>query len=338
MKILGIETSCDETSASVIEENQVLSNVISSQMVHLQFGGVVPELASRAHLRKIIPVVESALEQANCTFADIDAIAVTHGPGLIGALMVGVNYVKGLATVFNKPFIGVNHIEGHIYSNFLENDELQLPLLCLTVSGGHSQIVVMKNHLEYHLIGSTRDDAVGEAFDKVAKLLGLPYPGGPQIDKLAKSGNPEAIRFPIGLSKEKTFDFSYSGLKTAVLNHVQSISEAKKDETLADICASFQHAAVKQLTDRTIAAARAYSISQIAVAGGVAANSGLREMMKLSAQKYGMQVYFPAMKYCTDNAAMIARAGLERLRREERSGLMLNAFAALKLGDKKHLG
>lgn len=338
MKILGIETSCDETSASVIEENLVLSNVISSQMVHLQFGGVVPELASRAHLRKIIPVVESALEQANCTFADIDAIAVTHGPGLIGALMVGVNYVKGLATVFNKPFIGVNHIEGHIYSNFLDNDDLQLPLLCLTVSGGHSQIVVMKNHLEYHLIGSTRDDAVGEAFDKVAKLLGLPYPGGPQIDKLAKSGNPEAIRFPIGLSKEKTFDFSYSGLKTAVLNHVQSISETKKDETLADICASFQHAAVKQLTDRTIAAARAYSISQIAVAGGVAANSGLREMMKLSAQKYGMQVYFPAMKYCTDNAAMIARAGLERLRREERSGLMLNAFAALKLGDKKHLG
>lgn len=338
MKILGIETSCDETSASVIEENLVLSNVISSQMVHLQFGGVVPELASRAHLRKIIPVVESALAQANCTFADIDAIAVTHGPGLIGALMVGVNYVKGLATVFNKPFIGVNHIEGHIYSNFLDNDELQLPLLCLTVSGGHSQIVVMKNHLEYHLIGSTRDDAVGEAFDKVAKLLGLPYPGGPQIDKLAKSGNPEAIRFPIGLSKEKTFDFSYSGLKTAVLNHVQSISETKKEETLADICASFQHAAVKQLTDRTIAAARAYSISQIAVAGGVAANSGLREMMKLSAQKYGMQVYFPAMKYCTDNAAMIARAGLERLRREERSGLMLNAFAALKLGDKKHLG
>ncbi len=338
MKILGIETSCDETSASVIEENLVLSNVISSQMVHLQFGGVVPELASRAHLRKIIPVVESALEQANCTFADIDAIAVTHGPGLIGALMVGVNYVKGLATVFNKPFIGVNHIEGHIYSNFLDNDDLQLPLLCLTVSGGHSQIVVMKNHLEYHLIGSTRDDAVGEAFDKVAKLLGLPYPGGPQIDKLAKSGNPDAIRFPIGLSKEKTFDFSYSGLKTAVLNHVQSISETKKEETLADICASFQHAAVKQLTDRTIAAARAYSISQIAVAGGVAANSGLREMMKLSAQKYGMQVYFPAMKYCTDNAAMIARAGLERLRREERSGLMLNAFAALKLGDKKHLG
>lgn len=338
MKILGIETSCDETSASVIEENLVLSNVISSQMVHLQFGGVVPELASRAHLRKIIPVVESALAQANCTFADIDAIAVTHGPGLIGALMVGVNYVKGLATVFNKPFIGVNHIEGHIYSNFLDNDDLQLPLLCLTVSGGHSQIVVMKNHLEYHLIGSTRDDAVGEAFDKVAKLLGLPYPGGPQIDKLAKSGNPEAIRFPIGLSKEKTFDFSYSGLKTAVLNHVQSISETKKEETLADICASFQHAAVKQLTDRTIAAARAYSISQIAVAGGVAANSGLREMMKLSAQKYGMQVYFPAMKYCTDNAAMIARAGLERLRREERSGLMLNAFAALKLGDKKHLG
>ena len=336
MKILGIETSCDETSAAVIDEQKVYSNVISSQMVHLQFGGVVPELASRAHLRKVIPVVNTALEQADTTLEAIDAIAVTHGPGLIGALLVGVNYAKGVALALNKPFIGVNHIEGHVYSNFLEND-LELPLLCLIVSGGHSQIMVMEEHLKYRLIGTTRDDAVGEAFDKVAKLLGLPYPGGPQIDKMAQNGDVNAIAFPIGLSKEKTFDFSYSGLKTAVLNYVQSIPEAEVKAQLADICASFQHAAVKQLVDRTIAAARAYSIRQIAVAGGVAANSALRKMMTEAAAAYNISVYFPAMRYCTDNAAMIARAGLERLKRGERSSLELNAYAALKLGESKHL-
>lgn len=336
MKILGIETSCDETSAAVIDEQKVYSNVISSQMVHLQFGGVVPELASRAHLRKVIPVVNTALEQADTTLEAIDAIAVTHGPGLIGALMVGVNYAKGVALALNKPFIGVNHIEGHVYSNFLEND-MELPLLCLIVSGGHSQIMVMEEHLKYRLIGTTRDDAVGEAFDKVAKLLGLPYPGGPQIDKMAQNGDVNAIAFPIGLSKEKTFDFSYSGLKTAVLNYVQSIPEAEVKAQLADICASFQHAAVKQLVDRTIAAARAYSIRQIAVAGGVAANSALRKMMTEAAAAYNISVYFPAMRYCTDNAAMIARAGLERLKRGERSSLELNAYAALKLGESKHL-
>ncbi len=336
MKILGIETSCDETSAAVIDEQKVYSNVISSQMVHLQFGGVVPELASRAHLRKVIPVVNTALEQADTTLEAIDAIAVTHGPGLIGALLVGVNYAKGVALALNKPFIGVNHIEGHVYSNFLEND-MELPLLCLIVSGGHSQIMVMEEHLKYRLIGTTRDDAVGEAFDKVAKLLGLPYPGGPQIDKMAQNGDVNAIAFPIGLSKEKTFDFSYSGLKTAVLNYVQSIPEAEVKAQLADICASFQHAAVKQLVDRTIAAARAYSIRQIAVAGGVAANSALRKMMTEAAAAYNISVYFPAMRYCTDNAAMIARAGLERLKRGERSSLELNAYAALKLGESKHL-
>jgi N6-L-threonylcarbamoyladenine synthase len=336
MKILGIETSCDETSAAVIDEQQVFSNVISSQMVHLQFGGVVPELASRAHLRKVIPVVNTALEQAGTSLDEIDAIAVTHGPGLIGALLVGVNYAKGVALALNKPFIGVNHIEGHVYSNFLEN-QLELPLLCLIVSGGHSQIMVMEEHLKYRLIGATRDDAVGEAFDKVAKLLGLPYPGGPQIDKMAQTGDESAISFPIGLSKGKTFDFSYSGLKTAVLNYVQSISESEVKAQLANICAAFQYAAVKQLVDRTIAAARAYSIRQIAVAGGVAANSALRKMMSESAAEYNISVYFPAMRYCTDNAAMIARAGLERLKRGERSSLGLNAYAALKLGETKHL-
>ncbi len=337
MKILGIETSCDETSAAVIAEEKVLSNVISSQSVHLQFGGVVPELASRAHLRKIVPIVETALAQAAVGFPDLDAFAVTHGPGLIGALMVGVNYVKGLSAVFGKPFIGVNHLEGHVYSNFLENNDLQLPLLCLIVSGGHTQLVVMKGHLDYQIIGTTRDDAVGEAFDKVAKLLGLPYPGGPQIDRLAKAGDPHAVKFPVGLARETTLDFSYSGLKTAVLNHVNSLPPADRPAQLADICASFQHAAVQQLVERTILAARSYHVRQIAVAGGVAANSYLREQMKHSAGKYHIQVYFPAMKYCTDNAAMIARAGLQRIRHGEQSPLTLNAFAALKLGERKHL-
>ncbi len=338
MKVLGIETSCDETSAAIIDDNRVLSNVISSQSVHLQFGGVVPELASRAHLQKIVPIVDDALQQAKCDFQDIDAFAVTHGPGLIGALMVGVNYVKGLTTVFKKPFIGVNHIEGHIYSNFLENAEIQLPLLCLIVSGGHTLLVVIDSHLSYRIIGSTRDDAVGEAFDKVAKLLNLPYPGGPEIDKLARAGDAGFFRFPIGLSKEKTFDFSYSGLKTAVLNYIKTNDREYIQKNLPDICASFQHAAVKPLVERSIRAARTYAIRQIAIAGGVAANSHLREMMKQSAAKYHINVYFPAMKYCTDNAAMIARAGLERLKHEERSQLTLSTFASLKLGERKHLG
>lgn len=338
MLILGIETSCDETSAAVIEDNTVLSNVISSQSVHLQFGGVVPELASRAHLRKIIPIVDSALEKAHKEAQQMDGFAVTYGPGLIGALLVGVNYVKGLAAVLQKPFVGVNHIEGHIYSNFLGETDIELPLLCLIVSGGHTQIVIIKEHLQYHLVGKTRDDAVGEAFDKVAKLLGLPYPGGPEIDKLAKTGDPDYVRFPIGLAREKTFDFSYSGLKTAVLNHVNSLNAREQQQHLADICASFQKAAVGALVEKTIEAARTYQIHNIAVAGGVAANSLLRESMKQEGGKYHLKVYFPAMQYCTDNAAMIARAGLERLRRGFRSTLSLNAYPSLSLGEEKSRG
>jgi len=338
MLILGIETSCDETSAAVIEDNTVLSNVISSQSVHLQFGGVVPELASRAHLRKIIPIVDSALEKAHKEARQMDGIAVTYGPGLIGALLVGVNYVKGLATVLRKPFVGVNHIEGHIYSNFLGETDIELPLLCLIVSGGHTQIVIIKEHLQYHLIGKTRDDAVGEAFDKVAKLLGLPYPGGPEIDKLAKTGDADYVKFPIGLAREKTFDFSYSGLKTAVLNHVNSLNTRERQKHLADICASFQKAAVGALVEKTIEAARTYQIYNIAVAGGVAANSLLRESMKQEGGKYHLKVYFPAMQYCTDNAAMIARAGLERLQHGFRSTLELNAYPSLTLGEEKSRG
>jgi N6-L-threonylcarbamoyladenine synthase len=338
MLILGVETSCDETSAAVIENNTVLSNVISSQTVHLQFGGVVPELASRAHLRKVIPIVEEALTKAEKKLPQMDGFAVTYGPGLIGALLVGVNYVKGLATILQKPFVGINHIEGHVYSNFLGETDIQLPLLCLIVSGGHTQLVIIKEHLQYDLIGKTRDDAVGEAFDKVAKLLGLPYPGGPQIDKMSKKGNPEYTNFPIGLAKKKTFDFSYSGLKTSVLNFVNQLDEKGREDHLADICAAFQKAAIDALTEKTVQAAHTYQIRQIAVAGGVAANSYLRESMRQRAEEYHLKVYFPETIYCTDNAAMIARAGLERLRRDFRSALNLNAYPSLQLGEEKSQG
>ncbi len=330
-RILGVETSCDETSAAVLEDGRVLSNLISSQWVHQQFGGVVPELASRAHLRKIVPLVNQAMEKAGVCFADLDGFAVTYGPGLVGALLVGLNYVKGLAVATGKPFVGVNHIEGHIYSNFLENEELKPPFLCLIVSGGHTQIILVKSHLSYQVLGETRDDAVGEAFDKVAKLLGLPYPGGPAIDELARQGDPGAIAFPRGLSGRDTLDFSYSGLKTAVLNYVQALPEKEKQRRLADICASFQMAAIEVLVQRTIRAARRYQLRQIAVAGGVAANSLLRSLMKQEAEKFHLHVYFPPQNYCTDNAAMIARAGLEYLKVGRIAPLDLNAVPYLRI-------
>ncbi|RMG69138.1 MAG: tRNA (adenosine(37)-N6)-threonylcarbamoyltransferase complex transferase subunit TsaD [Calditrichaeota bacterium] len=334
-RILGVETSCDETSAAVLEEGRVLSSVISSQWVHQQFGGVVPELASRAHLRKIVPIVQQALQKAALNFSDLDGFAVTYGPGLVGALLVGVNYVKGLSLALGKPFVGVNHIEGHIYSNFLENEQLEPPFLCLIVSGGHTQIILVQAHLTYRILGETRDDAVGEAFDKVAKLLGLPYPGGPHIDRLARDGNPDAIPFPRALRGEDTLDFSYSGLKTAVLNYLQALTEEEKKRQLADICASFQMAAVEVLVERTIRAARRYQVRQIAVAGGVAANSLLRSLMTQEAKKFHLLVYFPPLKYCTDNAAMIARAGLEHLKAGRYASLDLNAIPYLRIDGKE---
>ena len=332
MKILGIETSCDETSAAVLSGSQVLSNVISSQAVHLQFGGVVPELASRAHVRKIVPIVDQAMKNADADFAQINGIAVTYGPGLVGALLVGINYAKGLAMVLKKPFVGINHIEGHIYSNFLERSDFAPPFICLVVSGGHTMIVLVKDHLKYQVIGKTRDDAVGEAFDKVAKLLNLPYPGGPEIDQLAKNGKASFADFPRALMKEKSFDFSYSGLKTAVLNYLKRISEQELKNNLSNICASFQQAAVEVLVYKTIEAARTYQVRRIAVCGGVAANSQLRRLMHDEAAKFNLDVNFPALKYCTDNAAMIARSGFERLKHGYNSTLDLNAYPALQLG------
>jgi N6-L-threonylcarbamoyladenine synthase len=329
--ILGIETSCDETSAAVISPQKVVSNIISSQAVHVDFGGVVPELASRAHVRKIIPIVEEALSVAKLSFSEIDGVAVTHGPGLIGALLVGLNYVKGLSMALEIPFVGVNHVEGHIYANFLDGNSVPFPFICLLVSGGHTQIVLVKNHLEYLILGETRDDAVGEAFDKVAKLLGLPYPGGPEIDLLSKEGAADFIEFPRALMKSGNFDFSYSGLKTSVLNKINEMGDSVVQSKIPHICASFQKAAVEVLVKKTIAAARNYQVRNIVLAGGVAANSLLRTWMSEDAKAFNLKVIFPPMEYCTDNAAMIARAGLEYLICKKESDLGLNVYPSLRL-------
>ena len=330
--LLGIETSCAETSAAVITPHKVLSNIISSQSVHVQFGGVVPELASRAHLSKILPIVDEALHSANLTLPQLSGLVVTRGPGLIGALLVGLNYVKGLSLSLNIPYAAVNHIEGHIYANFLNDQSLPFPLLCLIVSGGHTQIVLIREHLQYQIIGETRDDAAGEAFDKVAKLLNLSYPGGPAIDLLAAKGNSAFIEFPRALMKSDQFDFSYSGLKTAVMNYLREIGPAKVSEHLSDICASFQRAAVEPLVKKTIRAARTYQVRTIALAGGVAANSLLRSWMKDEAARFNLQVFFPQLEFCTDNAAMIARAGLQYLQLGQFSSLDTNAYPSLRLG------
>ncbi len=331
MIVLGIESSCDETSAAVIDEEKVYSNIIASQMVHAQFGGVVPELASRAHLRKVAPIVEQALKTADMTMDDIDGIAVTHGPGLVGALLVGLNFAKGLSLAREIPFYGVNHMEGHIYGNLLSHPQPAFPVLFIIVSGGHTQLVVMRGHLQYEIIGSTRDDAVGEAFDKTAKILGLGYPGGPEIDRLAKQGNGEFIRFPRAFIKEEHYDFSYSGLKTAVRTYIQKLSTDTLETQLADICASFQEAAVDVLLQKALRAAKTYHARVIAVAGGVAANSHLRNRLEDICRKNGFQFYKPELEYCSDNAAMIARAGMEHMLRGEVSSLNLNAYPSLKL-------
>lgn len=330
--ILGIETSCDETSAAVITPRRVLSNVISSQSVHLQFGGVVPELASRAHLSKILPIVDEALQNAHLSLSQLSGLSVTCGPGLIGALLVGVNYVKGLSVTLGIPFAAVNHLEGHIYANFLNGQTIPFPFLCLIVSGGHTQFVVVRDHLRYQIIGETRDDAVGEAFDKVAKLLNLNYPGGPEIDRLAIGGNPHFIEFPRAIIKNRELDVSYSGLKTAVFNFIHELGTESLQKHLSDICASFQAAAIEVLVKKSIQAARTYQLKIIAVAGGVSANSLLRSWLSEEAEKFHIKVIFPEPQYCTDNAAMIARAGLQYLIAGQYSRMDVNAYPSLRLG------
>ncbi|NLZ47465.1 MAG: tRNA (adenosine(37)-N6)-threonylcarbamoyltransferase complex transferase subunit TsaD [Clostridiales bacterium] len=336
VKILAIESSCDETAAAVVVNGrELLSNVIASQIdIHKKFGGVVPEVASRKHVEVINAIVEEALEQANLESKDIDAVAVTYGPGLVGALLVGLQYAKGLAYSLKKPLVGVNHIEGHISANFIEHKDLEPPFVCLVVSGGHTFIVHMKDYGDFEVIAKTRDDAAGEAYDKVARALGLGYPGGPAIDKLAKEGNENAIRFPRSNFHEETLDFSFSGLKSAVLNYLNKMEMTGQEINKADVAASFQKAVVDVLTDNVIKTCKMKKVNKIAIAGGVASNTALRNSLIKAGADHNIQVLFPAPILCTDNAAMIASAAYFEYMRGVRSPLDLNAAPNLKLGER----
>lgn len=333
--VLAIESSCDETAAAVVVNGrEVLSNVISSQIdIHKLYGGVVPEIASRKHIEKINQVIDEALEQSGKTMEDIDAVCVTYGPGLVGALLVGVGGAKALAYATHKPLVGVHHIEGHISANFIENKDLEPPFLCLVASGGHSHLVIVKEYGEYEILGRTRDDAAGEAFDKVARAIGLGYPGGPKIDKLAKEGDPDAIEFPKASIDGAPYDFSFSGVKSAVLNYINGCKMKQVPYNEADIAASFQKAVVGVLVDHTMKAAKDYGIKKVAIAGGVACNSALRQAMEDACQKRGYKFYRPSPILCTDNAAMIGAAGYYEYKKGVRHGWDLNAVPGLKLGE-----
>ena len=334
--ILAIESSCDETAAAVVKNGrEVLSNVISSQIaLHTLYGGVVPEIASRKHIEKINQVIEEALEEAGVTLKDITAIAVTYGPGLVGALLVGVSAAKAISFSTGIPVIGVHHIEGHISANYIENKELEPPYVCLVVSGGHSHLVVVKDYGEYEIIGRTRDDAAGEAFDKVARAIGLGYPGGPKIDKVSREGDPEAIRFPRAKVGESEYDFSFSGLKSAVLNYLNSCQMKGEEINQANVAASFQKAVVDVLVDHSISAVKKYGFETFAIAGGVASNSHLREAMEKACAENGIDFYHPSPIYCTDNAAMIGVAAYYEYIKGVRHGYDLNAVPNLKLGER----
>ncbi|WHH61720.1 tRNA (adenosine(37)-N6)-threonylcarbamoyltransferase complex transferase subunit TsaD [Petroclostridium sp. X23] len=333
--ILGIETSCDETSAAVVKNGRhVLSNIISSQIdIHQKYGGVVPEIASRKHVEIIDVVIQDALDKAGVTFDDIDIIGVTYGPGLVGALLVGVSAAKALAFALNKPLVGVHHIEGHIAANYLEHRHLQPPYLCLVASGGHSHIVHVEDYNTFEIVGKTRDDAAGEAFDKVARVIGLGYPGGPLIDKLAKEGNRHAINFPRVSFEDGSLDFSFSGVKTAVLNYINKLEQKGEAYNQADVAASFQTAVVEVLADKTVTAARNVGVATIALAGGVAANSALRQVLTEKCEQENMKVYYPSPILCTDNAAMIACAAYYEYILGNRADMDLNAIPNLKLGE-----
>lgn len=334
--ILGIESSCDETAAAVIKNGRtVLSNVISSQIeLHTLYGGVVPEIASRKHIEKINQVIEEALSEANVTLDDLDAIAVTYGPGLVGALLVGVAEAKAICFAKDIPLVGVHHIEGHVSANYIEHSDLEPTFLCLIVSGGHTHLVLVKAYGEYEIIGRTRDDAVGEAFDKVARAIGLGYPGGPKIDKLAKEGNGDAIRFPKAKIEDAPYDFSFSGVKSAVLNHINGCKMKGEEIVEADIAASFQKAVTDVLVEKTIAAAKAYKMDKIAIAGGVASNSALRQSMKVACDRENFYLSYPSPIYCTDNGAMIGVAGYYEYMKGTRHGWDLNAVPNLKIGQR----
>ncbi len=332
--ILGIESSCDETAAAVVKNGcEVLSNVISSQIdIHTLYGGVVPEIASRRHIEKINQVIEEAMLQAQVDLADIDAVSVTYGPGLVGALLVGVGAAKALAYAAGKPLVGVHHIEGHIAANYIEHPDLEPPFLCLVVSGGHTHLVQVKEYGTFEVIGCTHDDAAGEAFDKVARAIGLGYPGGPKIDKTAKEGDANAIEFPRAKIAGSEFDFSFSGVKSAVLNYLNQCEMKGQKVNTADVAASFQKAVVDVLVSRAVAAAQKLGEKRIAVAGGVAANSSLRKTMQEECGKAGIALYYPSPVFCTDNAAMIAVQGYHEYMSGRRDGLELNAVPNLKIG------
>ncbi|MCP1110660.1 N6-L-threonylcarbamoyladenine synthase [Lachnospiraceae bacterium PF1-21] len=334
--ILAIESSCDETAAAVVKNGrQVLSNIISSQIdIHTLYGGVVPEIASRKHIERINQVIEKALVDAGVTLSDIDAVAVTYGPGLVGALLVGVAEAKAIAFATGKRLIGVHHIEGHIAANLIEHKELEPPFFSLVVSGGHSHLVKVKDYGEFEIIGRTRDDAAGEAFDKVARAIGLGYPGGPKIDKVAKEGNPEAIEFPRASVGDSPYDFSFSGVKSAVLNYIngQKMKDAKIN--VPDVAASFQKAVTDVLVSHTIQAAKDYDMKTITMAGGVASNSALRQAMKTACAENGFKLYYPSPVYCTDNAVMIGVAAYYEYLKGVSDGWNLNAVPNLKLGER----
>ncbi|EOS68223.1 glycoprotease/Kae1 family metallohydrolase [Lachnospiraceae bacterium MD308] len=334
--ILAIESSCDETAAAVVKNGrEVLSNVISSQIaLHTLYGGVVPEIASRKHIEKINQVIETALSEAGAELADIDAIGVTYGPGLVGALLVGVAEAKAIAYAAKKPLIGVHHIEGHIAANYIEHPELEPPFLSLVVSGGHTHLVRVEDYGKFDIIGRTRDDAAGEAFDKVARAIGLGYPGGPKIDQVSKEGNPEAIVFPRAHVEDAPYDFSFSGVKSAVLNYINGSRMKGESYSQADVAASFQKAVTDVLVANAMRAVEEYKVDKIAIAGGVASNSALREAMKSACEERGVKLYYPSPVYCTDNAAMIGVAAYYEYLAGTRHGWDLNAVPNLKLGER----
>lgn len=334
--ILAIESSCDETAAAVVRNGrEVLSNVISSQIeLHKLYGGVVPEIASRKHIEKINQVIEEALEEAGVTLEDVDAVGVTYGPGLVGALLVGVAEAKAIAYAAGKPLVGVHHIEGHISANYIENKELDPPFICLVVSGGHTHLVRVADYGVYEILGRTRDDAAGEAFDKVARAIGLGYPGGPKIDRLAKEGNEKAIAFPKAKVAGSPYDFSFSGLKSAVLNYINSCQMKGENINEADIAASFQKAVIDVLVEHAMMAVKDFGSGKLAIAGGVASNSALRAAIKKACDENGVEFYHPSPIFCTDNAAMIGTAAYYEFQKGITHGWDLNAVPNLKLGER----
>ena len=331
--ILALESSCDETAASVNKNGlEVLSNVVSSQVdLHRKFGGVVPEIASRKHLELLLPVIDEALEKAGIEFKDLDAAAATYGPGLVGGLLVGLTAAKTISLMLNIPLIGVNHIAGHIYSNFIANPDIEKPLICLTISGGHTDLLYFEDLKGYKILGRTRDDAAGEAFDKIARFMGLGYPGGPAIEKAAQKGSPEAVDFPRAAMGDQSYDFSFSGLKTAVMNYINNQEQRGEEINKADLAASFQEAVVDSLAAQLLKAVKEYDVKSVVLSGGVAANSRLREVVSKKLNNLGLDLYYPPLNLCTDNAAMIGAVAYYQYLDRDFAPLSISAEPALKL-------